>query len=29
MAQAKVESLTLVSHDPAIRAYPGLAILPS
>jgi PIN domain nuclease of toxin-antitoxin system len=29
MAQAKVESLTLVSHDPAIRAYLGLAVLPS
>ena len=29
MAQAKAESLTLVSHDPAIRAYPGLAFLPS
>jgi PIN domain nuclease of toxin-antitoxin system len=29
MAQARVESLTLVSHDPAIRAYPGLAYLPS
>lgn len=29
MAQAKVESLTLVSHDPAIRAYPELADLPS
>ncbi len=29
MAQARVESLTLVSDDPAIRAYPGLAFLPS
>ena len=29
VAQAKVESLTLASHDPAIRAYPGLAVLPS
>ncbi len=29
IAQAKVESLTLASHDPAIRAYPGLAVLPS
>jgi PIN domain nuclease of toxin-antitoxin system len=29
IAQARVESLTLVSHDPAIRAYPGLAVLPS
>jgi len=29
MAQAKAESLTLVSHDPAIRTYPGLAFLPS
>jgi len=29
MAQARAESLTLASHDPAIRAYPGLAFLPS
>ena len=29
MAQARAESLTLVSHDPAIRAYLGLAFLPS
>ncbi len=28
MAQARVESLTLVSHDPAIRAYSGVAFLP-
>jgi len=28
IAQAKTESLTLASHDPAIRAYPGLALLP-
>ena len=29
MAQARVESLTLVSYDSAIRAYPRLAFLPS
>ncbi|MGH9399976.1 MAG: type II toxin-antitoxin system VapC family toxin [Thermoanaerobaculia bacterium] len=29
MAQARVESLTLVSYDPVIREYPGLAFLPS
>ena len=29
VSQARVESLTLVSHDPAVRAYPGLALLPS
>jgi PIN domain nuclease of toxin-antitoxin system len=29
MAQARAESLTLVSHDPAIRAYPGLTFLPA
>ncbi len=28
MAQARVESLTFISDDPAIRAYPGLAFLP-
>ena len=29
VAQAKVESLTLVTHDPSIRSYPGLAFLPA
>jgi PIN domain nuclease of toxin-antitoxin system len=29
MAQARVESLTLVTQDPAIRAYPGLTFLPA
>ncbi len=28
VAQARVESLTLVTRDPAIRAYPGLSLLP-
>jgi PIN domain nuclease of toxin-antitoxin system len=28
VAQAQVESLTLVTHDPVIRSYPGLALLP-
>lgn len=28
VAQARVESLTLVTQDPAIRSYPGLALLP-
>lgn len=28
MAQARVESLTLVTHDPAIRSYPALTFLP-
>jgi PIN domain nuclease of toxin-antitoxin system len=28
-AQARTESLTLVSYDSAIRAYPALAFLPS
>jgi PIN domain nuclease of toxin-antitoxin system len=29
MAQARVESLTLVTQDPAIRAYRGVAFLPA
>lgn len=29
MAQARAESLTLMTHDPAIRTYPGLTFLPS
>ena len=29
VAQAKVEGLTLVTRDPAIRAYPGVAFLPA
>lgn len=28
VAQAQVESLTLVTRDAAIRAYPGVALLP-
>jgi PIN domain nuclease of toxin-antitoxin system len=28
VAQARVESLTLVTRDPAIRSYPGLSLLP-
>jgi PIN domain nuclease of toxin-antitoxin system len=28
VAQARVESLTLVTRDPAIRSYPGLGLLP-
>lgn len=28
VAQARVESLALVTRDPAIRAYPGVAFLP-
>ncbi len=27
VAQARVESLTLVSSDPAVRSYPGIALL--
>ena len=27
VAQARVESLTLVSSDPAVRSYPGIAFL--
>jgi PIN domain nuclease of toxin-antitoxin system len=28
VAQARTEGLTLVTHDPAIRTYPGVAFLP-
>lgn len=28
VAQARTEGLTLVTHDPAIRSYPGVAFLP-
>ncbi len=28
VAQARVESLTLVTQDPSIRSYPGLRLLP-
>jgi len=28
VAQARVESLTLITHDPSIRSYPGPAFLP-
>ena len=28
VAQARVESLTLVTQDPSIRTYPGLSLLP-
>lgn len=28
VAQARVESLTLVTQDPSIRSYPGLSLLP-
>jgi PIN domain nuclease of toxin-antitoxin system len=28
-AQARIESLTLVSYDAAIRAYPSVAFLPA
>jgi PIN domain nuclease of toxin-antitoxin system len=28
VAQARVESLILVTRDPAIRSYPGLSLLP-
>jgi PIN domain nuclease of toxin-antitoxin system len=28
VAQAKIEGLTLVSRDPLIRSYPGVAFLP-
>jgi PIN domain nuclease of toxin-antitoxin system len=28
VAQAKLESLTLLTRDPAIRAYPGLSFFP-
>jgi len=29
VAQARTEGLTLVTHDPGIRAYPGVAFLPA
>jgi len=29
VAQAKVEGLTLVTRDPSIRSYPGVAFLPA
>jgi len=29
VAQARIEGLTLVTHDPSIRSYPGVAFLPS
>jgi len=29
VAQARTEGLTLVTHDPLIRAYPGVAFLPA
>jgi len=29
VAQARAEGLTLVTHDPLIRAYPGVAFLPA
>lgn len=29
VAQARVDGLTLVTRDPAIRAYPGIAFLPA
>ena len=29
VAQARTEGLTLVTHDPSIRAYPGVAFLPA
>jgi PIN domain nuclease of toxin-antitoxin system len=29
VAQARTEGLTLVTHDPVIRAYPGVAFLPA
>ncbi len=28
VAQARTEGLTLVTHDPLLRAYPGVAFLP-
>ena len=28
VAQARTEGLTLVTHDPVIRSYPGVAFLP-
>ena len=28
VAQARVESLTLVTRDPSIRSYPGISLLP-
>lgn len=29
VAQARIEGLTLVTRDPAIRSYPGVAFLPA
>jgi PIN domain nuclease of toxin-antitoxin system len=29
VAQARTEGLTLVTHDPLVRAYPGVAFLPA
>ena len=29
VAQARTEGLTLVTHDPVIRSYPGVAFLPA
>ena len=29
VAQARTEGLTLVTHDPLIRAYPGVSFLPA
>jgi PIN domain nuclease of toxin-antitoxin system len=29
VAQAKIEGLTLVTRDPLIRSYPGVAFLPA
>jgi PIN domain nuclease of toxin-antitoxin system len=29
VAQARTEGLTLVTHDPLIRAYPSVAFLPA
>ncbi len=29
VAQARVEGLTLITHDPSLRAYPGLVFLPA
>ena len=29
VAQARIEGLTLVTRDPAIRGYPGVAFLPA
>jgi PIN domain nuclease of toxin-antitoxin system len=29
VAQARIEGLTLVTHDPQVRSYPGVAFLPA